>query len=177
MPESQQPEQGQEAILREVKKRPEHIVLDVGAGSGRWGKLLRGHIKCVDAVEAWEPNIKKYGLSVLYNSVYQEDIRHFDFESRPYTAAVLGDVLEHMPKHDALRLLERLKNKVEEIFLIIPITVCVQDGTVLGNPYETHHYHWSDRELREEGFQLLRFDMNPNHLVVIGAYVWKKCQP
>jgi predicted TPR repeat methyltransferase len=174
MPQSQQSEKGTRIVLEKIMNNPNQVVLDVGAGEGKWGKLLKGKVTLIDGIEVWKPYINRYQLYNLYNTLYTVDLRSFSPDKK-YDTAILGDVLEHLKKEEALTFLANLKSHVDTIFLTIPITVCIQDGNAIGNPYETHHYHWSDKEIRYElGFTILNFSVNDNGLVAIGCYEWRK---
>lgn len=152
----------------------------MGCGKNcRWGKLLKEHAHFIDGIEAWASYEKHIIAQNAYRSVFISNIVDFvdskEFRETDYNIAILGDVLEHLEYEAAKRLIDVLKEKVQYIFLIIPVTVCIQDGKAFGNPYETHVYHWSDKEIRSIlGFQIIRFDTNPNHLVAIGAYWWRR---
>lgn len=174
MPESQQSELGTSIIVNKILSIPNNVVLDIGSGWGKWGKLLKGKVNVIDGVEVWKPYIDKYNLPQFYNELYNIDLRLFEFNKK-YTVVILGDVLEHLPKEQAILFLDKLKNNVNTIYLTIPVTVCIQDGNLIGNPFETHHYHWSDKEIRFElGFTLLNVSVNDNGLVAIGCYEWRK---
>lgn len=174
MPESQQPEKGIQIVLEDILKNPNNRILDVGAGTGKWGKLLYGKVSLINAVEVWEPNIYQYLLKDYYDNVYCANIIGFDIQNGTYDSVILGDVLEHLPYEDAINLIKYLKKVVKKIYLVIPINVCIQDGNRLGNPYETHLYHWSDKEIRALfGMTLLNIGVNDNGLVAIGTYIWQ----
>ena len=53
-------------------------ILDVGAGSGTYKKLLDGYK--MDAVEVFEPNIEEYKLKELYEHVFNTDIKDFMYD-------------------------------------------------------------------------------------------------
>lgn len=169
MPISQQPQDGIDIALTQF--RPSNVVLDVGAGDGKWGLLLRGRVNRIIGVEVWEDYINKYDLRSKYDEVVHCDIRYFNFQEF-YDVIILGDVFEHLLYNEAVALLPRLKNNCYKMLLTIPISYCPQDGTVYGNPYETHWYQWSDNELRDLGFKSLHQGLNPNGKVMIGTYVW-----
>lgn len=177
MPESQQPLEGQNIMLHDIFAEPCHIfILDVGAGDGRWGKLLRKNkpeyvmIERLDAIEIWQPYIDRYRLEDLYDKVVCVDAVEFQGWDE-YNVIILGDVLEHLHRADALKLIEMLKEKKVKIFLTVPITPCVQDGRVYGNPYETHRDQWTHEELEAQGWKQLHQGLNPNGKVTIGTYV------
>lgn len=174
MPESQQSKKGTNIIVNKILNVPNQTVLDVGVGEGKWGKLLKGKVDRIDGIEVWKPYIDKYSLHSFYDILYNVDMVSFNFETR-YDIAILGDVLEHLPRDKAEVFLNRLKGNINTIFLTIPVTVCTQTGEAIGNPFETHHYQWCDKEIRFElGFTLLNVSVNDNGLVAIGCYEWNK---
>jgi len=170
MPESQQPMEGQKIMLEEILSNPNHRVVDVGAGDGRWGRLLKGKVRRLVAIEAWGKCVERYRLRDIYDEVCIEDARNFknwdDFD-----VVILGDVLEHMFRIDAIKLTQIFKQKKLRVFLTVPITLCIQNGTVYGNPYETHLDQWSHDELVALGWVRLHQGLNPNAKVTIGTYV------
>ena len=182
MPQSQQSELGTNIIVNKITSNPGSFVIDFGAGEGKWGKLLKTKVAHISGVEVWAAYISKYNLRRHYDEIYNVDLRSIDFSNEhglilenKYDTAILGDVLEHMSKDDATKFLNDLKSKVSTIYLTIPITICIQDGNVLGNPFETHCYQWSDKEIRYElGFNLLNVSVNDNGLVAVGCYEWMK---
>lgn len=170
MPMSQQPLEGQRIMLdiitSDINSRK---VLDVGAGDGKWGKLLKDLVPIVLALEVWEPYIMKYKLDVNYDEVIQGNVSYFNkFEE--FDVIILGDVLEHLEKNDALALVSKLKSVKARVFLTIPISDCPQDGKKLGNPYESHLYQWTNQELKELGWKLLHRGFNEVGTVEIGTY-------
>lgn len=174
MPESQQPERGQRMITELITRIPNRNVLDMGAGEGKWGKILRGRVKKIEAIEIYEPYIKTYELGKWYDRVYHMDAREYrvlDKQRHPFDVVILGDILEHLPYADAIELVFKLKQDFHEIYLTIPINYCPQQG--LENPYEDHLHHWHDKELRDLfGFTLLNIGVNDNGLVAVASYCW-----
>jgi predicted TPR repeat methyltransferase len=174
MPQSQQSELGTSIIVNHILQNPIRTILDVGCGEGKWGKLLKNKVSTIDGVEAWAPYIQKYNLHQYYNNLFNLDIRFFEFNHN-YDIVILGDVLEHLQRNEAIEVLNKLKLNTNTIYLTLPITICIQDGNIIGNPYETHHYQWSDKEVRYDlGFTLLNVSVNDNGLVAVGCYEWRK---
>ena len=182
MPQSQQSDLGTNIIINKIISKPSSTIIDFGAGEGKWGKLLKTHVAHISGIEAWQAYIIKFNLKKYYDSLYNLDLRSMDFSNEEgfilgqrYDIAILGDVLEHVSRDEAIEFLNKLKSKVNTIYLTIPVTVCIQDGNAIGNPFETHHYQWSDKEIRYElGFTLLNVSVNDNGLVAVGCYEWIK---
>jgi 2-polyprenyl-3-methyl-5-hydroxy-6-metoxy-1,4-benzoquinol methylase len=107
-------------------------ILDVGAGWGKYRKLLPEYY--MDACEVWEPYVKENKLEKLYDRVFISDI--CDLIVGNYDAIIMGDVFEHIDKEDAYQLLERLKEHCTEVFIVVPYSY--PQGEVDGNPYEVH---------------------------------------
>jgi DREV methyltransferase len=139
--------EGKLEMVNWVKSKNIKTVLDIGAGEGTYANIFRkNNIKLnkIDAIEIWSPYIKKYRLNKKYNNVFINDARNWnDFN---YDLIILGDVLEHMTKEEAISLWDKCKSARYAI-ISIPIIYCPQ-GTCEGNPYEEHvKDDWSIEEV------------------------------
>ena len=60
-------------------------ILDIGAGSGTYPKLIKGAGICKDAewvgVEVWEPYINQFNLTSLYSKIVVEDARKINWSA------------------------------------------------------------------------------------------------
>jgi hypothetical protein len=122
-------------------------ILDLGAGSGTYHLLLTDwprHFtaKLKDshwiAVEVWEPYIEQFKLREMYNEVYIEDIRTFDYgKVSPVDITFMGDVLDRMTKEEAQATVAKVLEVSKYIVISIPIIKWEQDE-VNANPYEKH---------------------------------------
>ena len=169
MPRSQQPPEGEQIIVEKILAYPKQWVLDVGCGDWKWSKYLFKKVSQLHGVEICKDYIDKYNLITKYDEIYHCDIcdfkRFFLFD-----VVILGDVFEHLEHDRAIELIDTLKNYILTVFLTIPISKCVQNGKVYGNPYETHRYQWAHEELIVLGFKQLHEGFNENGLVKIGTY-------
>jgi organic radical activating enzyme len=157
-------------MLADILRVPCEHVLDIGAGDGRWGKLLKGKVGRLTGVEIWEPYVERYGLAAVYDQVLNIDVRSMQNFNEHWDVIILGDVLEHMARKDAIALIAKLKHSSGRVYLTIPISRCDQNGEVYGNPYETHLDQWTDEELKRLGWVQLHAGPNPNGKVMIGTY-------
>jgi SAM-dependent methyltransferase len=118
-------------------RRPIQRALDVGAGLGFYAAYRRPGQHWT-GVEIWAPYIKTYDLHSKYDQVVVGDIRYLDWRHfMPLDLVVCGDVLEHMSKDDALKVLNTALGHARIVLVSIPIVISEQ-GEKYGNPFETH---------------------------------------
>lgn len=124
-------------VIAFVKENKIKTVLDVGAGSGTYGRLLAPYVNTIEAVEIWQPYIERFNLRDIYDKVIERDVRelrqrNFGF----YDLVVFGDVLEHMSRDESLVLWEAAS--VADYGLISVPIIHYPQGEEEGNPYEVH---------------------------------------
>jgi len=138
-----------------IRKVDPQTVLDVGAGFGRWGMLVREFCEVwharyfpqdwalrVDAVEAFPRNICDYHRH-FYNEIHVADAAEFLTPERcRYDLVILGDVLEHFPRETALRLLERCVAGARYVLVNIPLGLDYEQDAMYGNRFERHLSTW-----------------------------------
>jgi SAM-dependent methyltransferase len=112
----------------------ESTILDVGCGHGYYFKLLNDHFKKFDAVEIWEPYINEYKLTEMYDNVFNINILDFEFDH--YDIIIMGEILEHKSRTDAVKILNKLKDKCKELIVVVPYYL--PQDEVFGNKYEIH---------------------------------------
>lgn len=100
------PDEGKPAIMKYILEniRKDAKILDVGFGSGVYGKLLRAfNYQNIDGVDVYAKNIHEMGLDMIYDNIFIENIMDFHFEH--YDLIIMGDVLEHIELESAKELL------------------------------------------------------------------------
>lgn len=110
-------------------------ILDVGAGSGSYGKLLKQHYDVVDALEIFPKYIEMFNLETIYSKVIVGNILEFDYSEYDYI--IMGDILEHIPAKEAQALLEKMYEDRKYVMVAVPYQF--EQGEEYGNIYETHH--------------------------------------
>lgn len=142
--------EGKDWSLERFKRHLPNTVTDVGPGEGTYAKLFRPvhHGVWWTAVEVFKPYIRRYGLkntakrTGMYDEVHNLDAREAPDHLYYRDAVLLGDVLEHMPREDAVALLERIVAAgAWNILVSVPIVESPQ-GEVDGNPHEAHLHQW-----------------------------------
>jgi hypothetical protein len=163
-----------ETLLSLVCNRLSGYVVDVGAGYGTYSDLIRNDLVGFHwtAVEVWGPYISV--IEDKYDLIINEDIRKFPMYIQGVDVVIFGDVLEHMPKEDAVRLLEAV-DPGTIVLVSIPV-LHLEQGAVNGNPYEVHNmgWHWTAPEmtatlelLMERGWSKLQYHIGD----VLGYFV------
>lgn len=163
-------EEGKAYALKQIRGLSPSTILDVGAGSGTYGRMIRDSVpgvKALDAVEIWEPYVEQFNLHDIYDLIFLRDIREFAGKMPEYDLIIMGDVLEHLSNKDAIDVMAKLRAKSKHVLLSLPIIVWEQ-GAVDGNRHEAHLYHWTHDEVENE-FKPMRSESGEQ----IGVYLLK----
>ena len=120
--------------IRKFYKDVKINILDVGPGSGLYGKMLKDISKRIDAVEVHTPYIKAFRLNEVYDNVYNIDVCEFTPLIK-YDLIIFGDILEHIEYKKAKELLDSLKD-IDQIIIAVPYLY--KQGIIRGNIYEIH---------------------------------------
>lgn len=126
-----------------------NTILDIGVGSGTYFNLL-SPIKQFNwtGVEAWNEYIVKFNIKEKYNTIHNVDIREFNWDT-VYDLIIAGDVLEHMSKQDAIKLVDTALTHTKTLIISIPIVHMPQEE-INNNPFEVHvKDDWSHTEVME----------------------------
>lgn len=112
-------------------------ILDIGAGCGTYSNLLRDYGYKMDAIEIWEPYIKKYNLKDKYDVVMEMDVLDVYAPTlENYDMCILGDILEHLNIEDGQRLIKDISKHCK--YFIVAIPYQMEQGEHEGNVHETH---------------------------------------
>jgi len=109
-------------------------VIDVGAGSGKYGVMLRGYFGKIHALEVYEPYIEKFDLHSIYTSIFCANV--VDFDLSQYDYIILGDIIEHLELKVAQELLSYINNSGKKCIVAVPYQM--EQDDVGGNVYEKH---------------------------------------
>jgi len=151
-------------------------ILDIGAGSGTYIKLIKQDNNICSkaewvAIEAWKDYIEKYQLENVYDSVFNQDARLIDWNIiGKFSVAIAGDVLEHMTKEDAIQLVNNVLIHCKTLIISIPIVHMPQDE-IEGNPFEVHvKDDWSHDEVMSTWQQYIVKHYRKSSKSKIGVY-------
>ena len=132
-------------------------ILDVGAGFyGTYRRLLKEYPN-MDAVEVFAPSAEK--INDMYNTVYVEDIKDFNWDGKDYDLIIFGDVIEHLSIEDAQRVLELAKEHCKDLIVAVPFMY--PQEAVNGNKYEEHLQGDLTLENMKERYPMLEVLVHP----------------
>lgn len=151
---------------------PSSYILDVGAGSGCYGQMLKGKFERIDAIEIFPNYIDMFSLKEKYDEVIVGDIVNFDFFH--YDLLIMGDILEHLSVEDAQMIVHTAESDSQALLVAVPYMF--QQGEEYGNIYETHLQPDLTPEIMAKRYpelKLLYGDSNYGYYV--NSYFCKSC--
>lgn len=136
--------------------------LDVGCGAGIYGKIIRevfSSTVSIDAVEIFPEYVDRYDLNGIYDEIIRGDIGDEEVMKKigEYDLVTMGDVLEHLEAHDAVKVLDAMARKAKFLWCALPIKMdrpwslgwVQNEGEYKENPAGKHLHDWSDVDLLE----------------------------
>lgn len=146
--------------------------LDVGAGAGKYGTLLREACPgCViTAIEIYEPYLERYRLREIYDYVNCGDALQLieTAVDSTYDLVLFGDVLEHFRKSCGVDLLNFFVYRCRYILALFP-SEYVQNS-VEGNRAEAHLSTWSESDFAGMRHSPV-YSIGTSHLVLVAGYL------
>lgn len=109
-------------------------ILDVGAGSGSYGILLKETFPNIDGIEIYPNYSDMFNLKQSYRNLYIGNILNFDFSQ--YNYIILGDIIEHLSVNDAFLLLHDIF--MHNIKCMVSVPYLFEQGEEYGNKHEIH---------------------------------------
>lgn len=121
-------------------------ILDVGAGAGKYGKLLKKEGRKIDCVEIFTPYLSTFALGEIYDTIFLGSVTVFKPLKKQYDLAIFGDVIQALTVPQATRVLDDFKKARIPALVIVPYLY--PQPIVFGNPYSEH----KQDDLTEEVF-------------------------
>ena len=140
---------GKKEIKEWVEKQTDiESIVDVGCGKGTY-RILIGDNYYWTGIEIWEPYIEQWGLNKLYDRIINKDIRSIGNLPKG-DLIIFGDVLEHLPKNNAMVVMDKAK-RYKHMILSIPLSdKKPYEGEIhYGNPHEEHISYWNFEEVKK----------------------------
>lgn len=140
------------SIMHEIVRLNPEGVIELGVGFGKYGALCRefldaahGRIKpdtwahYLSGVEAFSDY--RNPLWSMYDEVLHQDFTKTYTDTEGWPLVLMIDSLEHVEKPLAHEILSTLLQNNAHVIISVPLGLCPQ-GTVFGNPFETHRSTW-----------------------------------
>lgn len=121
-----------------------HTALDIGAGRGKYGRMVRELRPDVHttAIEVDSEYVESFGLRSLYDTVRNVPAcRLLESPDAEWDLVTLGDVLEHMPKSQGLDVLHYLVYRARYLWVQYPNHY--RQGSLAGHASEAHMSVWT----------------------------------
>jgi len=123
--------------------------LDVGAGAGKFGRLLQRAVPdCArSAIEINAGHVQRFGLRDLYHRVEIADAAHWWLAEpeETFDLVIAGDSLQHLPKSAGLDLLNAMVYRCAWLVVLVPEFII--QGAVDGAASAVHRSVWSERDM------------------------------
>lgn len=144
-------------------------VLDVGAGYGKWGFLLREYLDDfrwahqIDGVEPWKDYTRRSHADHFYDYLATGTFPECADDLSPgYDLILMVDVLEHYEPAAAIAALRKALDMAPAVLIATPVGY--PQGAVNGNELERHRSEWFAKDLAEIG----RFENHSDPRSTIG---------
>jgi len=146
--------------------------LDIGAGAGKYGKIIRELKQKKAYITAVEPDpayIKKYHLKSIYDKIIKQKIEDYICQDPDFVAevAIIGDCLEHLKKSDGVDLIHYLIYRTKAIIIVFPFKFIQLSWQ--GHPLEAHRSVWTRADFKQ--FDCQYFQDGFMNLVVVTGYL------
>ncbi len=133
-------------------------VLDVGCGRTSSLKgVNKGSYRV--GLDIYKPYILKIRELVIHSAYVLSDAKALPFKPKSFDCAVATEILEHLDKHDGLRMLEEIERVVKKkILMTTPNGFLPTYAGPDDNPEETHLCGWTVDELKKIGFRIYGYN-------------------
>lgn len=134
-------------------------LLDVGSGKGLPMEMLKTHMgfKKTVGVDLFEPYIKEAKTKAIHDEYVLGDVRRMTFQDKSFDVVISLQVLEHMPKKDAWKLLDKMERIAKkQVIVATPIGEMYHPAED-ANPLQLHKSTFEPQDFQEHGYRVLKF--------------------
>jgi hypothetical protein len=145
-------------------------VLDIGAGEGKYGTMLRRVRPTIKlcAIETDASYVEEYKLRDIYDEIRVMDAEDLlDDLDHSFDAVIIGDCIEHMRKSAGVDLLNFLVYRTKLIAVKFPLQM--RQDSWEGHKSEAHLSVWSEHDFR--GMDVLFTQRNYMCLALVRGYL------
>lgn len=135
-------------------------VLDVGCGEGMWTFFLKTERNAsdVDGIDIHKPYLDFCRKLNLFENLYEMNLEKELKLDKKYDYIICSEVVEHLEKKSALRLLSALKDMLNEngMLVVTTPTYFFEEGgcpRFSDNIHQKHKSKWFTKDFKMLGFQ------------------------
>lgn len=133
-------------------------VLDIGCGDGRlMNKVNKDKKYEVTGVDLYKPYLNKAKKTGVYKRLVKSDLRKLKFSSKSFDVVLASQVVEHLTKKDASKLINRLEDIAKH-----KVIITTPNGFVKYDPFDVkdnnklqkHKSGWTIQEMEKLGYKI-----------------------
>jgi len=144
-----------EFIIRKLLPSGRLMILDLGCETGVWGATLNRKKKYeFTGVDIYKPYLDICRKKGYYKRLIKDDLTNIDFKTKSFDVVFLFQVIEHLGKEDAIKLIKKSINIARKAVIIsVPNGECHQ-GVYDCNEHQKHLSKWMVEDLEKLGFRV-----------------------
>lgn len=132
-------------------------LLDVGCGPAESTEILnlRRRLRSV-GVDVWTPYLRHCKARQIHDVNVRADVRQLPFREKSFDVVICLQVIEHLSRPDAERLLERLERVARRQVIVTTPVGYMPHPEVDCNPYQAHLSGWTENDFASHGYSVTR---------------------
>ncbi len=132
-------------------------ILDVGCGrTSALMKIRKGSFRI--GIDIYKPYIEEIKGFSVHDGYCLCDVRELPFKSKSFDCAIATEILEHLEKQEAFKMLQEIERVTrKKILMTTPNCFLATYPGPYDNPDETHLSGWFYDELKNMGFKVYGF--------------------
>lgn len=132
-------------------------LLDVGCGAYSPIKDIQAKPAKTTGIDAFEPSIERSRADGIHANYVLGDILSIQerFGPNAYDTVLASDVIEHLPKEEGYKLLDRMESVASKNVIVFTPNGFLKQGEYDKNPYQVHRSGWSVSDLAERGYKVI----------------------
>jgi len=127
-------------------------VLDLGCGKN--SPIQYCDVKYSVGADMFYPYIKESRKKRIHNKYIIANIRKINFKYKFFDAVLLLDVLEHLPKKDGIKLLQKVEYFCKKKIIVYTPNGFLKQEEYDGNPFQKHVSGWYVEDFKKLGFKV-----------------------
>lgn len=134
-------------------------ILDVGCGQGMPMTLIkiRMQVPYSVGVDLFKPYLEDLKKRKLHDKYVLADVRKMKFSEKSFDISFASDVLEHMSKKDAWKLLEDMERITRKQVIVTTSLGYFYHPAVDGNPLQLHKSGYQPEEFQKRGYKTFKY--------------------